>query len=928
MHVTDRWDRIKAIFEDAMAVPTDRRSALLDEACAGDPELRAELQHLVDNSTDSSDFLEPKHRERIMPLLKADSPIFATNDLIGGRYKTVSFIARGGMGEVYEVEDTELKTRVALKTLAISESSSEHRFKREILLARTVTHPNVCRVFDFGHHEHPEHGDVVFLTMELLHGETLAGIIRREGPMGCEQAGPLLQQMLAALSAAHQLNVIHRDFKPGNVILLESGANPAIKVTDFGLAKSVISDETSATSYGQIIGTPDYMPPEQFQGKCSKETDVYAFGLTVIEMLTGKLPISRAKPFENGQIDVWKKVPARWRRVILKCLEMEPSNRFHDAEEVREAFFGSSSGFSFGLKYLSSGLKSLVAVTVLITAVIFVVTAINLIRARGLAGETPNITEQKHIAVLPFQNIGGTTTTQAFADGVVESLTSDLSQLERYHESLWVVPSSDSRNVKTLEDAYHNLKVNLAITGSIQQTADGVRVTTNLIDARGHKQLASRSFNVAAAQLYTLQDQVWESVADMIDLEVNPRIIRDISAGGTQNPSAYRMYTEGIGQLKLGDLEEVKKAIVSLGNAVDEDRHYALAYAALGDAYATHYFLTKETASIDKATKMVHRAIELNDKLVAVHITLGKIYKQTGHPDEALVEFREVLAKDPAEIEAQYYIGDIYAAQGKTSEAEAAYKAVIARKPKYWLGYSGLGTLYYKLGDFANAADQFKAMIDYAPNNAIGYQDLGGAYLGMGKYDDAVNILRKGLSIKGTASAWSNLGSAYLYLGRNEDATSAMLRAATLNPHNDVLWRNLGDSYEQIPGKSAEAKQAYSMALSAAEEELHVNANDVEPLSGLALYQAHLGRSKDADRSIAKALSLAPKDGDVWFTSALVYEIDGEQARALTALDRAVKSGYSLQEIDKEPELRALHSDPRYQRWLRQREAKAGISGA
>jgi eukaryotic-like serine/threonine-protein kinase len=887
MSTAGRWRRIKAFFHEKLQGPVGDAK----------PEEHPHPQERSDSTLTN---------------VASTPTIFASGDLVCRRYVIIKFIARGGMGEVYEVQDNELETRVALKALMSPKTGGSYsldRFRREILLARTVTHPNVCRVFDVGHDEDPRRGNIFFLTMELLRGETLAQYLAHERCMSWDDARPLVRQMIDALSAAHRLGVIHRDFKPGNVMLVNSESGTSVKVTDFGLAKSVSPDETAPTTMGEILGTPDYMAPEQFQGQCGKETDVYALGLTIFRMVMGGLPISRVHPLKDLPRPSSGRVEARLRRVLLKCLASDPSERFHDVDDVWRALSGTPTLSDLGLRTVAYWKRPGLRLGV---ALILILITLGLMRSGIVPNPFDRLPKQKHIAVLTFRTIGNDASSLAFADGIVESLTSKLSQLERYHESLWIVPSGDSRNIKSLDDAYRSLNVNLAITGSIQQTPEGVDLTANLVDAEKHKQLASRSIHVATAELESLQDRVWESVAEMVDLEVDPRVVQDIAAGGTRQPGAYRLYVEGIGHLRQGDFKEVQLAIESLRKAITIDPEYALAYADLGNAYVSDYFFTKNPASIEQATQSVHRAIELNDRLVAVHITLGRIYQQSGQLDRALAEFHYALKRDPSEIDAQYDLADIYAAQGKNQDAEAAYKAVISRTPRYWLGYSGLGTLYYNQGDFVRAAEQFKAVIDYAPNNAIGYQDLGGAYLGMGKYDEAVKVLTQSISIKETPSTLSNLGSAYMYLGRYQDAANAMLKAATLDPQNHVLWRNLGDSYRQLPSQAAEADKAYEKAAEAAQAQLEINPTNSEALGGLALYQAHLDRNSQAETNIAKALALAPKDSDLLFTSALVYELIGQRDRALTALDQAVKAGFSREEVEREPELRALRSDPRY----------------
>jgi len=882
--------------------------------------VQGEVMAFSDQHGERSLLLTAETHDQLAPGERPDRPIFSSGDVIGERYRVIRFIARGGMGEVYEVEDWELGARIALKTVAPTRASSTRqitRFRQEIQLARKVSDPNVCRVFDLGRHKDKLHTDLLFLTMELLEGETLSAYLHRHGPMSCEQALPLIQQMVSALAAAHQLGIVHRDFKPGNVMLLQTPRGTLAKVTDFGLATNPECDETLAESVVDVVGTPEFMAPEQLRGQCSSRTDIYALGLTVFQMLTARLPSSHDAPFKGLDADLVKRIGPRWREAITKSLATDPAARFATVEEFWCALSGETLPTQSGRKAIAAGINQLRAAYAISACVVLAaITAMTLI----LAGRIPNpfkrLPQEKHLAVLPFQNIGNDATNQAFAEGVAESLTSKLSQLERYQKSFWVVPSSDTRNVKSLDEAYRNLNVTLAVTGSIEHTADGVSLTADLVDPKNHRQLSSRSIHVASANLDEMQQRVWESVADMLDLQVNSQIKKELAAGGTTQPGAYELYEQGVGYLERYDVEDLDRAIEMFNKALAKDPEYALAYAGLGHAYATKYSLTKDPQWIAEATRNAGRAVELNAGLVPVHVTLARVYQQTGQLDKALAEYQRAVDADPTAIEAANQIGKVYKQQGKYQKAEEAYKNVISRRPEYWAGYAGLGELYYRSGQFAPAARQFQSVIDLLPDNPLGYYNLGAAYLGLGRYEDAIAILQKGLNIKPNWGAWTNLGSAYMYLGRYEDAAGAMKRAADLSPHDHVMWRNLGDSYRQIPGRQADAKWAYQKALETATAQLKVDPNDVEALSGIALYDAHLGRASEAQAHINRALELSPGNSDTLFTSALVYEIIAHRAKALQALDEAVKAGYSLDEIEKEPELRGLQSDPRYRRWL------------
>jgi serine/threonine protein kinase/tetratricopeptide (TPR) repeat protein len=911
------WKRIGDLFAAARLLNGEGRIAFLKENCGQDQELFEQVMALLD--VDSKPGLLDS-----APTVSA----LCVPQVIAGRFRIIRYIAEGGMGTVYEAEDVTLHDRVALKTIRpdiASHPRAVERFKREILLGKKVTHPNVCRIHDLGV-DHSETGaEFLFLTMQFLPGETLASRIKR-GPIPRTEALPLIEDMADALSAAHQVDVIHRDFKSSNVMLVSGPNRTCAVVTDFGLARG-LHDDSSRTHAG-MVGTVDYMAPEQIRGEeLTPAADIYALGIVMYEMVTGQRPftgdskVTIALKHLNDQPhplrDVAPHLDPNWEETILCCLRKPPLERFQSAAEVKDALVHNGAGPRRRITSRRPKPVLLAAIAMLLFAIASLAWFY-----RGWVA----LPSQKHIAVLPFQNIGNDTENQAFSDGVVESLTSKLSQLERYQKSFWVVPSSDSRQVKSLDDAYRKLNVTLAITGSIQHTAKEVILTANLVDAKNHKQLASRTIRATSADLDGLQDRVWESVADMVDLEVSPEVARVVNAGGTQQPGVYELYEQGVGYAQRYDVDDIDRAIGLFTKALSKDPEYALAYAGLGSAYASKYALTKDPQWIDKAKSNGQRALALGDHLVPVHVTLGEIYQQTGDIDRARAEFQQALDLDPAAIYASYRIGEIYEAKGKITEAEEVFKSVLHRRPGYWAGYSGLGAFYYRHGEFQKAAQQFQTMIDLQPDNSMGYFDLGGVYGAMGRYDDAIDVLKKGLTFKETSRAWTNLGAVYMYLKRYPEAADAMERATNLDPHNDILWRNLGDSYRQIPSRTVDANLAYQRALQTALEELKVNPHSTEVLSGVALYQAHLGRKREAEDYIKKALTLTPKDGDILFTSALVYEIIGRRDNAIAAIDQAVKAGYSIQEIEQEPELKELRSDPRYQRWAQNRSEKTRAS--
>jgi len=287
-----------------------------------------------------------------MSLLDGEA-LFAPGDLLSERYRIVDFVAQGGMGEVYEAEDLELKTRVAVKLLRpeiARDQRAVERFKREISLSRRITHPNVCRIFDLVRGRGPGGHEITFLTMEFLEGETLEERIRRDGRMPTDRALPLVRQMVDGLTAAHAVGVVHRDMKPSNVMLVEAPGSDVdrVVITDFGLALAPEGQSTRMTEAGLVVGSPAYMAPEQAEGKTSTSAaDLYSLGVVLFELVTGALPHEADSPL--AMLLLRLKEPARsprtlvpdldprWEAAILRCLETDPAARYSSAADIVSA---------------------------------------------------------------------------------------------------------------------------------------------------------------------------------------------------------------------------------------------------------------------------------------------------------------------------------------------------------------------------------------------------------------------------------------------------------------------------------------------------------------------------------------------------------------------------------------------------------------
>jgi tetratricopeptide (TPR) repeat protein len=350
---TERWAHLRSLFGQALDLDESDRQAFVRGACAGDTTLERSLTGLLQHHKAASSILTGPMltMERLAEIVACGLRTFVTDEIVAGRFRIEKFIAEGGMGEVYVAQDLELREKVALKTIRPTLANSPEvlaQFKQEILLARKVTHRNVSRVFDLFRHEvdlDEEPHAILFVSMELLQGETLAQRIRRVGTLSLADARRLATQLLAGLSAAHRSGIIHSDFKSGNVMLVpegEGGDGERAVIMDFGLAGT--RSLGVAGGFG-LRGTPAYMAPEQVEnGPITPATDVYALGVVLFEMISGKLPFWGNSPLETARLKLSHEapllgtivpdVPISWQRTVRDCLQRDPSKRPGSIGEV------------------------------------------------------------------------------------------------------------------------------------------------------------------------------------------------------------------------------------------------------------------------------------------------------------------------------------------------------------------------------------------------------------------------------------------------------------------------------------------------------------------------------------------------------------------------------------------------------------------
>jgi serine/threonine-protein kinase len=857
-------------------------------------------------------------------------------------YRLLEPLGSGGMGVVYRAEDTTLGRTVALKFLPpqiVHDPKQMQRFREEARIASVLNHPNICTIYEVSE----EQGEL-FIAMEFVEGRPLSESIR-EGGMPAASVVRYGKQIAGALEHAHARGVIHRDLKPMNVVITPDGD---AKILDFGLAKRTDPNDVNrkslqaatATTVG-LAGTIPYMSPEQLEGNDATErSDIWTLGVVLYEMASGRRPFSGDNLYRlcTGIINdplppLGESLEPGLVAVIRRCLEKEPGRRYQRAGEVRAALEALEPSTARGIEPVPAAAQRWTSTrrAVVIGAVtVTVITAAWL--ARNSSGgnrivdpPTVSATERTQVAVLS-PDAGTPAGDGAFDSGLVETLTSNLTELSERHP-LAVIPASEMRahHVQTLDAARQEFGVNYGLMLNIQRAAGQVRVNYSLVDARSHQQLRGGTVTAAAADPFGLQDQVSARVTELLKLELEPQEKQTLAAHGTTEPAAYDFYLQGVGYLRDYDKEEnVENAISVFRRALEKDKEFAAAYAGLGEAYWQKFELAHDKQLVSEATKNCQTAIEKDGGLAQAHTCLGQVYQGTGKYEAAIGEYQKVSKTEAPPDTAQTGLAKAYESLNRLPEAEQSYKAVIALRPDYWAGYNRLGTFYLRNGKWDEAAKMYAQVISLVPDSFTGYSNLGITRIQQGRYAAAIEPLEKSLQIRATGAPTSNLAMAYFQLKRYADAARMFEKAAALDAGNYEIWGNLGDAYYWAPGMRERAAGAYRKALDLGEEQRKINPRDAHMLSYLAEYHAMLGEKQKAQTEIAEAEKLAPRDPEVLYYAAIVEVQDGERKKALDKLELAIAAGYSPASVRDTPNFAVLQDDPRFRATVTATQVKKG----
>jgi tetratricopeptide (TPR) repeat protein len=884
--------------------------------------------------------------------------------MLGGQnishYQLGEKLGEGGMGVVFKAWDLKLSRHVALKFLSGSWADTAEqvtRFQQEAQAISALNHPNIATIYEIDEAE-----GHCFLALEYLPGGTLKMALAQLAAAGqqlsVEQGLEYALQLTEAVAHAHLHGVIHRDIKSANALFTESGA---VKLTDFGLAK--LARGINVTQTGSVMGTPAAMSPEQAQGQDTDErSDLFSLGVIMFELFSGELPFRgetslavlhqivnvTAAPLGQRRSGI----PVALERIVAKALERDREERYQSAADLaadlralrRELLFGSAVQRS-SLETVAIGTapvrrrrgpppKRTLAVA---AACVVLVSAAWLAWPSVRAGtvswfRAQSLPAEKRVAVLPFST--SDPLNQPFADGMSDMISYKLARLEQFQGSLLVVQADlvndKERGAKTASAARANLGANLVIQGKVMRTGNRLEAVVTLVDTGNQAQLRSVKIEAPSSNLPQFRDRVMSNVTGMLDLAVTAQALEALRAGDTPDATAYSDYLEGRGYLQRRDRpENLTKAIAKFTQALERDQKYALAYAGIAEASLVRYRSLKDRKDLDRADAYGARAVDLNDQLEQVHITMGSIRAEEGLYEQAEAEFQEVLSLNAQNSEAYKGLARAYSSHQNLKAAEDTYKNVIYLRPKDWSSYNALGTFYFNHQRHQDSVSYFKQALDLTPDNFTVLANLGSAQLELGNIDGAIELFRKSLSVQESHPADFNLGNAY-YLREDYRAAAQMFEKATvLAPERETYWGNLGNARRWADAElRSQAPAAYRKAIERAEAQASVNPRDPDVHAREAVYWAGLDDTAHSLQEIAKALEMAPNRGYVQYRAAIVYEQAQQHDNAFNAVKKALDLGYSLEEIQHAVPLKRLRETARFRQLLEQRASKSVTTGS
>jgi serine/threonine-protein kinase len=776
----ERWQRVKQLFEAALEQEPISREKFLAGAAADDPTLAEEVKRLLASDEKAGAFLSAPpeirafassdhdglHSEPTVRQTDAAPPLVLGS--LADRYLIEREIGRGAMGRVFAARDLKLGRDVAIKVLPAGTRTADQlsRFEQEARAAGSLDHPNVLVVHDIGMVE----GEP-FIVSELLQGATLRERLAGKELPPAEVVDYALQ-LAQGLHAAHEKGIVHRDLKPENLFVTREGR---LKILDFGIAKLLEPPGRAGphTAEGAVIGTVDYMSPEQVRGEpADGRSDIFACGSIVYEMLTGRRAFEGATDLETASAILESESPplpadlAALDRIVWRCLEKNPAHRFQSAADL---------GVALTAALASGPARSLRRRLVLALAATVIVAPLTwwAYQRSPFTSTAPRHLES--LAVLPLENLSRDSSQDYFVDGMTEALIADLSKIR----ALRVVSRRSVMRYKAvpkpLPEIARELHVDAIVEGSVMHVGDRVRVIVELIDAASDRHLWGETYDRRLQDVLGLQSELARAVAREVRVAVTADEQARLPVARPVNVRAHDAYLLGRYFWNQRTREGLGKAFERFDQAIKEDPKYAAAQAGLADYYNILPFYSRISPRevFPQAKAAAEKALALDDGLAEAHASLAyiKAYYDWDWAG-AEREFQRALELNPSYAAAHHSYSRLLAAMNRIEDALAEIQRAEEVEPMSTLLKANTAMILFFAHRYDEAIQRLKETLELDSNFAVAHWGLGLAYEQKGMYGAAIDALEKVASLsRRDANILSSLGHVYAIAGRRAEAT-------------------------------------------------------------------------------------------------------------------------------------------------------------
>jgi TolB-like protein/Tfp pilus assembly protein PilF/predicted Ser/Thr protein kinase len=784
--IPERWQKMEELFQSVRARPVEERAAFLRESCAGDDALRGEVEALLAfDSKEDGGFEEIA--SGVAATWAAESDRYGLVGQTLGRYKVLAPLGSGGMGEVYLTHDTTLERKTALKLLPRQFTQDTYRlrrFEQEARAASALNHPNIITIYEIG-----EWNGARFIASEYIEGETL----REQMEKPDRRLSDILEigiQASGALAAAHQAGIVHRDIKPANIMLRTDGY---IKVLDFGLAKLMSARaHPDATEAGRVMGTINYMSPEQAMGQpLDHRTDIFSLGVVLYEIATGHRLFegkSEAATYDcilHQTIPPMREfapsLPLEFDQVLRRALERDPARRYQSASDLRADLQRLAQGsgpteaaLAASRAHRAAQRPRMARVAALAALVLGAIGAALFWRgqfaARHQAAASPNESSVKSIAVLPFVDLSQAKDQEYMCDGVSEELLDSLSKIEGLHVVARTSSFSFKGKTVGVSEIAEKLGVQNILEGSLRRDGNRIRITAQLINARDGFHLWSETFERELEGVFAVQDEITGAIVE----KLRAKLALAPSTRPPENPEAHELYLRGLYFSNKSSEEELRKALALFQQALEKDPNFARAWTGIAKVWlwlADEYVKPLEGYAAMEAAASKALALNPNDAEARCHLGEAKWFLNWD-PASAEAEIERALAIDPNSASAHLLLALLQPDRGDCGAGIAHIRAAERLDPLSPVITNRKKSLMIRCRRLDEALAAAQRTVELDPNFLYRESPLAVVYRAQGKLDQALALYLKAAEMRHRPSA--GLALAYADLGRKAEAREVL----------------------------------------------------------------------------------------------------------------------------------------------------------